>query len=161
LSNFAEISEMVKNTQEETTKLVTARFNESLEEFRSFLALRAELFEIDTRFGEVGSSGIFAALDAAGVLDHGLSGLRDVGEAMQQPPAGGRAHVRGQAILSCCGDPKRYSAGWQQIFDHQLGRVLDLSDPFGRDSTWKPFEDARRASREARSRRTHGERFPF
>ena len=35
MSNFAEISEMVKNTQEETTKLVTARFNESLEEFRA------------------------------------------------------------------------------------------------------------------------------
>lgn len=35
LSNFAEISEMVKNTQDETTKLVTARFNESLEEFRA------------------------------------------------------------------------------------------------------------------------------
>lgn len=35
VSNFAEISEMVKKTQDETTKLVTARFNESLEEFRA------------------------------------------------------------------------------------------------------------------------------
>ena len=35
LANFAEISEMVKNTQDETTKLMTARFNESLEEFRT------------------------------------------------------------------------------------------------------------------------------
>ncbi len=35
LSNFAEINEMVKNTQNETSKLVAARFNESLEEFRA------------------------------------------------------------------------------------------------------------------------------
>ena len=38
LSNFAEISEMVKSTQDETTKLVTARFNESMEELRSNIA---------------------------------------------------------------------------------------------------------------------------
>jgi len=35
LANFAEISEMVKNTQNETTKLMTARFNDSMEELRS------------------------------------------------------------------------------------------------------------------------------
>ena len=35
LANFAEISEMVRNTQDETTKLVTARFNESMEELRA------------------------------------------------------------------------------------------------------------------------------
>ena len=38
LANFAEISEMVKSTQDETTKLVTARFNESMEELRSNIA---------------------------------------------------------------------------------------------------------------------------
>lgn len=35
LSNFAEISEMVRKTQDETAKLVTARFNESMEELRA------------------------------------------------------------------------------------------------------------------------------
>ena len=35
LANFSEISEMVRSTQEETTKLVTARFNESLTELRT------------------------------------------------------------------------------------------------------------------------------
>ena len=38
LANFAEISEMVKSTQDETAKLVTARFNESMEELRSNIA---------------------------------------------------------------------------------------------------------------------------
>jgi phasin family protein len=35
MANFAEISEMVKSTQDETTKLVTARFNESMNELRA------------------------------------------------------------------------------------------------------------------------------
>jgi proteasome accessory factor A len=125
----------------------------SWEKLHSFLALRAELFEIDTRFGEVGPSGIFAALDAAGVLDHSLSGLRDIEEAMSQPPSGGRARERGQAILRHCQEPKRYSVGWQQIVDHQLDRVLDLSDPFGRNPTWKPLESVRKESRDAQLRR--------
>jgi proteasome accessory factor A len=117
-----------------------------LEELGPFLPLRAELFEIDTRFGELGASGIFTALDQAGVLDHRLPGLRDVEEAVDQPPARGRAHERGEAILRHCGEPRRYSAGWQGIFDHQLDRRFDLSDPFGGNPSWtqrKRGEDAR------------------
>jgi phasin family protein len=38
LTNFSEISEMARNTQEETTKLVTTRFNESLAELRANIA---------------------------------------------------------------------------------------------------------------------------
>jgi proteasome accessory factor A len=112
----------------------------NVEEFRSFLALRAELFEIDTRFGELGSSGIFAALSAAGVLGDGVSGLRDIEEAIEQPPAGGRAEVRGKAIRRHCHESDRYSVEWQQIVDHEQPRVLDLNDPFGRDAIWKPVE---------------------
>jgi len=35
LANFAEISEMVRNTQDETMRLVTARLNESMTELRA------------------------------------------------------------------------------------------------------------------------------
>ena len=38
LTNFSEISEMVRKTQDETTKLVTDRFNESLTELRASIA---------------------------------------------------------------------------------------------------------------------------
>lgn len=109
---------------------------ERREELRPLLPLRAELFEIDTRFGELGSRGIFAALDRAGVLDHRLSGLGDVEEAVEQPPARGRARERGEAILRHCGEAARYSAGWQGIFDNQLGRFFDLNDPFGGSPSW-------------------------
>ena len=42
LSNFAEISEMARNTQNETTKLMTTRFNESLAELRADIAKLGE-----------------------------------------------------------------------------------------------------------------------
>jgi proteasome accessory factor A len=118
------------------------------EELRSLLKLRAELFELDTRFGELGKGGIFFALDEAGVLDHRLQGLGDVEEAVQNPPARGRAHERGQAVLRHCGDGKRYTADWQAIIDHQLQRTFDLSDPFGRNPSWGTPAIARRQSRE-------------
>lgn len=38
LTNFSEISELVRKTQDETTKLVTDRFNESLTELRESIA---------------------------------------------------------------------------------------------------------------------------
>jgi phasin family protein len=38
LANFSEISELVRKTQDETTKLVTDRFNESLNELRASIA---------------------------------------------------------------------------------------------------------------------------
>jgi hypothetical protein len=66
-----------------------------------------------------------------------VSGLRDIEEAIEQPPAGGRAEVRGQAILRHCKESDRYSVEWQQIVDHEQHRVLDLNDPFGRDAVWK------------------------
>jgi hypothetical protein len=118
------------------------------EELRSFLRLRAELFELDTKFGELGPRGIFSALDEAGVLDHRLQRLGDVEQAIDQPPAGGRAHARGQAVLRHCGERGRYTASWQEILDHQLGRTLDLSDPFGRNPPWATPASATKQSRE-------------
>ena len=106
------------------------------EEGRSFLALRAELFEIDTRFGELGSGGIFSAMNRAGVLDHSLPGLGSIDDAVECPPARGRAHERGEAIRSLCRSPGRYAADWQSIVDRQDNRILNLSDPFGRNATW-------------------------
>jgi hypothetical protein len=128
------------------------------EALRSFPTLHAELFELDTRFGELGPSGIFSALDEAGVLDHRLQGLGDVEEAVHQPPAGGRAHERGQAVLRHCGDRQRYTAAWQAIFDHQLGRTFDLGDPFGRNASWVTRTSAGRPPESAQRRRTRLQR---
>jgi proteasome accessory factor A len=123
------------------------------EELRIVSPMGAELFALDTRFGELGPSGIFSGLDEAGVLDHRLEGLGDVEEAIHQPPARGRARERGQAVLRHCKEPKRYTAAWQAIVDHQLGRVFDLGDPFGRNPSWTTHANMRGASRREQLRR--------
>jgi proteasome accessory factor A len=129
----------------------------SREEGRSFLALRAELFEIDTRFGELGSGGVFSAMNRAGVLDHSLPDLGSIDDAVESPPARGRAHERGEAIRSLCKSPARYAADWQSIIDRQEGRILDLSDPFGRGATWIPSPRSRTPDRDDLYRRVFRE----
>jgi len=141
--------------QRRIAQLLESRRSRS-EGLRSFPPLHAELFELDTRFGELGPSGIFSALDEAGVLDHRLQGLGDVEAAVHQPPARGRAHERGQAVLRHCGDRQRYTAAWQGIIDHQLGRTFDLGDPFGQNPSWVANRSAGRRSEGAQRRRTRG-----
>jgi hypothetical protein len=103
-----------------------------------FLALRGELFELDTRWGLLGPEGLFNALDAAGVLDHRVAGVDGIEAAVAQPPAMGRARVRGDAIRRLAAERHRYSAGWDGIWDHETPRRLDLSDPFCEAEVWSP-----------------------
>jgi hypothetical protein len=55
-------------------------------ELDTYFKIRQELFEIDTRFGELGGGGIFDRLDAAGALDHRISGVDNIEHAMTKPP---------------------------------------------------------------------------
>jgi hypothetical protein len=95
-----------------------------------FLALRSELLELDVRWGLLGPAGLFESLDAAGVLDHRVSGVEGIETAAALPPAMGRARVRGDAIRRLSAEKHRYSAGWDGIWDHETPRRIDLSDPF-------------------------------
>jgi proteasome accessory factor A len=112
-----------------------------------FLALRQELFEIDTRFGQLGDKGIFAAMDHAGVLAHHFPGVDNIGHAMANPPAAGRARVRGECIRRLAGKNGRYRCDWQGVWDRQARRKLDLSDPFEAEERWQdlPKEDEEEA----------------
>ena len=103
--------------------------------------LRRELFEIDTRFGEVGPKGVFRALDAAGVLEHHVAGVDNVEHAMDHPPATGRARLRGDCVkrLSGCGDATRYLCNWALVCDRQKARIVDLSDPWETRDSWQPI----------------------
>ena len=113
-----------------------------------YLQLRSELFEIDTRFGQLGERGIFAALDREGMLSHRISKLGSVDDAVRNPPAGGRAELRGRYIHELQGHGGRYACMWRGITDHQRGRFLDLGDPFGSRARWRPA-----APRKTRQRR--------
>ncbi len=100
--------------------------------------LRAELCEIDMRFGRVGPDGIFAALDAAGALHHAAPGVAGIEEAMRDAPADTRAHARGAIIRA---SPRRAGlrCDWQVIEDSEEGRVMWLTDPFATTGKWVPI----------------------
>jgi proteasome accessory factor A len=104
------------------------------ENLRKVLNSRQKFFEIDTRFGQLGPKGIFETLDLAGVLRHRVSGVDNIEHAMKEPPAVGRARIRGQVIKRLAGGNAQ--CDWQIIVDYGGGQMLDLSDPFTREESW-------------------------
>ncbi|MFW6162293.1 MAG: proteasome accessory factor PafA2 family protein [Planctomycetota bacterium] len=106
-----------------------------------FLALRAELFEIDSRFGQLGGQGIFDALDRCGVLSHHVEGVDNFAHAREHPPAEGRARVRGECVRKIADRGSPAVCCWSRIFDHRERRVLDLSDPLENSEHWEPLPE--------------------
>jgi len=106
----------------------------AFDDLKRFLSLRDELWQIDTRFGQIGPRGIFTELDRRGVLDHKVAAVDDVDMAMRRPPAVGRARLRGEAIQRLSG-LKGAKCNWSAVYGAD-GRVLDLSDPFAASEVW-------------------------
>ena len=93
-------------------------------------ALRRELYEVETRFSQLGERGILASLDRAGVLGHQVAGVDQIDNAVRHPPGAGRAHSRGLAVQRLSGSTK-WSCDWSGVWDHeQQVRTLTFSDPF-------------------------------
>jgi hypothetical protein len=107
------------------------------EQFDAFLKLRLQLFELDVRFGQLGAGGIFNSLDAAGVLAHAFPGVDCIEQAITEPPARGRANLRGRMIRKLHGHGTRYACYWDRLIDQQENRVLDLSDPLAEQERWR------------------------
>ena len=101
-----------------------------------FLDLRQELFEIDTRFVQLGGNGIFSALDRAGLLTHHVAGVENIGVAVVRPPVTGRARLRGECVRRLAGTNGDLVCDWDGIWDEQQKRALDLSDPFETQERW-------------------------
>jgi proteasome accessory factor A len=107
-----------------------------LEQIDNFIALRNELHEIDLRFGQLGTSGIFGWLDRAGSLHHRRVSSADIASATTTPPALGRARLRGGAISKSSHRSSLLSY-WDRLVDTKRGQVLDLSDPWeARKECW-------------------------
>jgi proteasome accessory factor A len=104
-------------------------------DLKTVLGSRQKFFEIDTRFGQLGPKGIFETLDRADVLCHRVSGVDNIEHAMAEPPAVGRARIRGHVIQRLAA-AHNARCDWQCIIDTSEERMLDLSDPFASEESW-------------------------
>ena len=120
----------------EVARLGSALAEEGLawSDLECFRGLRDEFCQIDTRFGQLGPRGIFTELDRLGVLNHKVEAVDEIEAAMSQPPAVGRAKLRGETIRRLCGQG-RAGCNWTEILGPD-GRMLDLSDPFAAAEVW-------------------------
>ncbi len=139
-----------------------------------FQKVRRELFELDTRFGQIGSAGLFTRTDRAGLLSHKVEGVEPIEPATRVPPTEGRARLRGEWIRRLAGVSSRARADWESVIDYDHHRVLDLGDPFATEEKWVDApeyernllglfdlgfeEDVLRIRRETLRRRLAGER---
>ncbi len=108
----------------------------SWEELEGFLQLKQEMFEIDTRFGQLGENSVFQSLDRAGMLEHNIDGVDNIEHAKSHPPGTGRARIRGEMVRRLAAKGGGYKCSWQVICDQEKRPILDLSDPFavGKDA---------------------------
>lgn len=113
----------------------------SWDQLRPFIQLRSTLFEIDTRFGQIGSKGIFSMMDHQGVLDHAVPGVDNIEHAMVNPPAVGRGKIRGECVQRLSGNNGRYICNWDRILDVERKQSLDLADPFVLHENWRQMDE--------------------
>ncbi len=108
----------------------------------TFLRLREELFEIDTRFAQIGEKGIFSVLDRQGILQHHVTGINreTINHSIENPSEGSRAKIRSECVQRFSGNPKRYICYWTHIEDLHLKKVLNLLDPFETNEQWEDPE---------------------
>jgi len=72
-----------------------------------------------------------------GVLQHQFPGVDNIEHAMHNPPAIGRANLRGRVIQRLHGQDGRYACDWTGVWDLKEATMLDLSDPFEAAEHWK------------------------
>jgi proteasome accessory factor A len=89
-------------------------------------ALRAELFELDARYGQLGPGGLAALLEREGLLDPPVLSADEIGRACTHAPAG-RAARRGERIRALHPATERYRCHWDTILDTERERILQLS----------------------------------
>lgn len=95
--------------------------------------IRAEMMLLDTRFAELSEEGLFETLDASGLLDHRISGVKErIAWAVENPPPDTRAAARGAIVRRYSGTPvaDQIRVGWSFAVDLSSGRKVDLSNPF-------------------------------
>ena len=96
-----------------------------------------KMWALDIHFSD-DKTGMFRILDSDGYLDHrAVAGLDDatIMRAMESPPAGNRAEVRGTEIKKLFKLGIRARADWSSIVNLDDALKLDLGDPFATTGT--------------------------
>ena len=120
----------------ETLELFMRKHALQWRDLDGFLRLRRQLFEIDTRMGQLGARGIFSKLSRSGALTHAIRDIGNLQNFVSTPPPSGRARVRGEFVRHIGAERESYACDWQGIWDRQRKRLLDLSDPFTSTAKW-------------------------
>ena len=108
------------------------------EEMDRFMAVRAELFELDVRFSQQSPRGLYVQLAEAGALDASdLAPASDaIAKATADPPEGSRARLRGLLVRELAAARNGYVCDWSGIWDGEGTRCVDFSEPFQTEATW-------------------------
>ena len=127
----------IRDEVDALTPDVTRR-GESWDRLRSFADLRDEFHALDTRWGELGASGVWAGLDEEGLLSHRILDEETIESAVTTPPSLGRAKLRGTLIREAhASGSTGLQSDWDRMTDEAGMRVLDLSDPFATQVAWR------------------------
>lgn len=103
---------------------------------------RAELCELDLRFGQIDESSLFVALDEEGVLCHRIVTSEQIDRALDVPPSVGRAWIRGQVVTRLADRGDGTTCTWDAVHDPSGMMRLDLSDPFATSEVWILVEES-------------------
>lgn len=106
---------------------------------KRFCTLRAELMEIDVRFGQLGPRGVFEQLQRLATATQPLIAADAIMAAQWEPPLGSRAKVRGELIQSLheSGKGGFHGCGWTRVSNLREGRHIDLCNPFETEARWQ------------------------
>ena len=106
---------------------------------RNFLELREQLFEIDVRFGQLGERGIYEHLARDQRRFARLATDEAIERATREPPAIGRAHLRGKLVqqLHAAGTAATHWCGWTGVWNLNSGASVDMRDPFTTEVKWR------------------------
>ena len=119
-----------------------ANYRVSPGEIEVFLNVRLQLFELDTRFSQVGARGVFAQLKAADLVreQYDAPTPTQIEIATECPPRGCRSEIRGQVIGEKWPSRQRYRCDWTRVVCVDGPLFLKLPDPFQTQASWTAEE---------------------
>ena len=102
-------------------------------QLRDAIALWRSLMNTDLQYHDISEYGLYWRLRQTGAVNSRLVSDADIARAMQEPPTGTRASVRGSAIAEIA-QTEGGTANWSMV--SSATRSMDLRDPFIDAKLW-------------------------